>query len=184
MLGQGVPAAAPALAVSPAPAVGPAPSEAIPSEATVGPPVVEQKPDPLATGGPVSVRADEVTLAKDSGTNRIVAVGPPRLLEEIRQLIESLDLRHPQVLVEALIVTLTEGQSRDLAVELQKLGTADGTLFRLASLFDAGSPDPSSSSLPSADGTGLETVVLDPGSFSGVLRALETVNHGRTLTVP
>jgi type II secretory pathway component GspD/PulD (secretin) len=180
MLGQGVPAAAPAPAATPAPAVGPAPSEATPSEAAA----VEQKPDPLATGGPVSVRADEVTLAKDSGTNRIVAVGPPRLLEEIGQLIESLDLRHPQVLVEALIVTLTEGQSRDLAVELQKLGTADGTLFRLASLFDAGSPDPSSSSLPVADGTGLETVVLDPGSFSGVLRALETVNHGRTLTVP
>jgi general secretion pathway protein D len=184
MLGQGVPAAAPAPAASPSPAVGPAPAEATPSEATVGPPVVEQKPDPLATGGPVSVRADEVTLAKDSGTNRIVAVGPPRLLEEIGQLIESLDLRHPQVLVEALIVTLTEGQSRDLAVELQKLGTADGTLFRLASLFDAGSPDPSSSSLPAADGTGLETVVLDPGSFSGVLRALESVNQGRTLTVP
>jgi type II secretory pathway component GspD/PulD (secretin) len=177
MLGQGVPAAAPAPTAL-------LPAAATPNEATVGPPVVEQKPDPLATGGPVSVRADEVTLAKDSGTNRIVAVGPPRLLEEIGRLIESLDLRHPQVLVEALIVTLTEDQSRDLAVELQKLGTADGTLFRLASLFDAGSPNPSSSTLPAAGGTGLETVVLDPGSFSGVLRALETISHGRTLTVP
>ena len=27
-------------------------------------------------------------------------------------------------------------------------------------------------------------MILDPGSFSGILRALETVNHGRTLNIP
>jgi len=179
MLGEGgVPAAS-------AQEAGAKPAEGEPASPPAAAPALAQKPDALATGGPVrSVRAEEVTLAKDSGTNRILAVGPPRLLDEIGRIVESLDLRHPQVLVEALIVTLTEDQSRELAVELQKLGTADGTLFRLASLFDAGSPDPSSSTLPAARGTGLETVVLDPGSFSGVLRALETVSHGRTLTIP
>jgi general secretion pathway protein D len=111
-------------------------------------------------------------------------VGPPRLLDELGRLIEGLDVQHPQVLVEAMIVTLTESEMRDLSVELQKVGTDDGTLWRLASLFGAGSPDPAASALPLAGGTGALGVVLDPGSFSGVLRALETVNHGRTRNMP
>ena len=33
-------------------------------------------------------------------------------------------------------------------------------------------------------GTGFTSVVLEPGSFSGVVRALATVNDGRSLTIP
>jgi general secretion pathway protein D len=106
------------------------------------------------------------------------------MLDELGRLIESLDIRQPQVLVEALIVTLTEGQTRDVAIELQKLTGVDGGLGRVATLFGAGAADPRSGSLPSASGTGLEAAVLDPGAFSGLLRALETVNDGRALTIP
>jgi type II secretory pathway component GspD/PulD (secretin) len=136
------------------------------------------------TGGRAVPEAGELSLSKDSGTNRILAVGPPRLLGELARLVDELDVAHPQVLVEALIVTLSDTETRDLALELQKIGSSDGTLWRLASLFGAGSSDPAASALPAAGGTGLEGVLLDPGSFSGVLRALETVNHGRTLNVP
>jgi general secretion pathway protein D len=127
--------------------------------------------------------ASDLVLSKDSGTNRILAIGPPRLLTELERLIADLDVAHPQVLVETLIVTLTDSQTRDLAVELVKIGESDGSLWRLASLFGAGVPDPAEA-LPGAGGTGVEGVLLDPGSFAGVLRALETVNHGRTLNVP
>jgi type II secretory pathway component GspD/PulD (secretin) len=136
------------------------------------------------TGGRPVSEAAELSLSKDSGTNRVLAVGPPRLLDELGRLIADLDVAHPQVLVEALIVTLTDSETRDLAVELQKIGTSDGTLWRLASLFGAGAPDAGDVALPSAGGIGAEGVVLDPGSYSGVLRALETVNRGRTRNVP
>ncbi len=139
---------------------------------------------PLPTGGRPVPEASDLSLAKDSGTNRILAVGPPRLLDELARLITELDVVHPQVLVEALIVTLTDSETRDLAVELQKIGTDNGTLWRLASLFGAGSLDPTGGTLPPPGGTGVEGVLLDPGSFSGVMRALETVNHGRTLNIP
>jgi type II secretory pathway component GspD/PulD (secretin) len=136
------------------------------------------------TGGRPVVEKSELSLSKDGQTNRILAIGPPRLLDELGRLIAQLDIQHPQVLVETLIVTLSDSQTRDLAIELQKLGEEDGVVWRLASLFGAGSPNPDGSLLPAAAGTGLEGVLLDPGSFSGVLRALETVNHGRTLTIP
>ncbi len=147
-------------------------------------PVLATPPSPAATGGRPVPQARDLSLAMDPGTNRILAVGPPRLLDELGRLIEELDTQEPQVLVETLIVTLSESQTRALAVELQKIGTSDGTLWRLASLFGLGSPDAADVVLPDAAGTGLETVILDPGSFSGVLRALETVNQGRAMNVP
>jgi len=138
------------------------------------------------TGGPATPRiaAKEVHISKDTGTNRLLAIGPPRLLDELGRLIESLDVQQPQVLVEALIVTLSEGQSRDVAVELQKLTGVGGSLGRVASLFGAGSAPAGAGALPPASGIGLEAAVLDPGGFSGVLRALEAVNDGRALTIP
>ncbi len=140
-------------------------------------------PPSLIGGRPVP-EASDLSLSKDSGTNRILAIGLPRLLDELGRLIVELDVQHPQVLVETLIVTLSDSETRDLAVELQKIGESDGTLWRLASLFGSGVPDAADVVLPQAGGIGGEGVILDPGSFSGLLRALETVNHGRTLTIP
>ena len=136
------------------------------------------------TGGRPVVEKSELSLSKDAQTNRILAIGPPRLLDQLDRLIQELDVQHPQVLVETLIVALTDSETRNLAVELQKIGEDDGVLWRLASLFGAGVPNADGSFLPAPGGVGLEGVLLDPGSFSGVLRALETVNHGRTLTIP
>ncbi|NOT31009.1 MAG: hypothetical protein HOP15_11225, partial [Planctomycetes bacterium] len=139
---------------------------------------------PSMIGGRPVPEASDLSLSKDSGTNRILAVGAPRLLDELGRLIHELDVQHPQVLVETLIVTLSDSETRDLALELAKIGTQDGALWRLASLFGAGVPDATDGLLPPAGGSGLEGVILDPGSFAGVLRALETVNRGRTLHIP
>ncbi|NOT31993.1 MAG: hypothetical protein HOP15_16225, partial [Planctomycetes bacterium] len=108
---------------------------------------------PSMIGGRPSPEASDLSLSKDSGTNRILAIGPPRLLDELERLIGELDVQHPQVLVETLIVTLSDTETRDLALELQKLGTDDGTLWRLASLFGAGVPDATDGLLPPAGGT-------------------------------
>jgi type II secretory pathway component GspD/PulD (secretin) len=106
------------------------------------------------------------------------------VLDQLGELVAELDVQSPQVLVEAMIVSLTEAQTSDLGVELQKGFRRDELFFRLQSLFELGSPDPSASSLAQVPGTGFTSVVLDPGSFSGVLRALATVNDGRSLTIP
>lgn len=133
---------------------------------------------------PFNFTLEELSLTADLATNRILAVGPPSDLSELEHLIESIDLRAPQVLVEALVVSLTDGQTRDFTVELLKLATSKSALVRLGSLFDAGASDPGQSSLPVPSGMGLEGVLLDPGSFSMILRALETISEGRAVTVP
>jgi type II secretory pathway component GspD/PulD (secretin) len=144
--------------------------------------LVDQRP--VAVGASPDGSEAEVTLVADEATNRIVAFGEGRLLDQLGLLIESLDVRPPQVLVEALVVTLTEDQSRQLGVELAKIGEEDGVLYSAASLFGLGVPDPALGVIPEVAGAGFSGVVLDPGDFSALLRALETVNRGRTLTIP
>jgi len=141
---------------------------------------------PLSQTRPRSVIEDSsgVTITADEPTNRIVAMGEARLLDQLEVLIKTLDVRHAQVLVEALVVSLSETDTFDLGVELRRAGTSDGTLFELASLFGLSSVTAGSTAIPSASGTGFSGVLLDPRDFSAVVRALETLNDGRSLTVP
>jgi general secretion pathway protein D len=125
-----------------------------------------------------------LTITADEGTNRLIAMGEGWVLDQLGRLIETLDVASSQVLVETLIVSLTDSQSRDLGVELQALLTSGDTLTSLSSLFGLGSPDPAATSLPAGGASGFNGVVLDPGDFSAVVRALETLNHGRSLTIP
>ena len=126
----------------------------------------------------------ELVITTDPGTNRLIAMGEPRVLDQLGRLIDELDVKHSQVLVEAISVALTDDQMEDLGVELQKIGSQNDVAIQLASLFGLGSPDPAGLTVPPASGTGFVGVVLDPGSFSAAIRALETVNEGRTLSIP
>ena len=51
-------------------------------------------------------------------------------------------------------------------------------------LWTARAADPTSTALGTPTAQGLVGAVLDPGRFGAVLRALETVNEGRTLSMP
>jgi len=141
--------------------------------------------DPVKPTGPRSVApADGLTLTADKATNRILAYGEVHLLGQLEELIGVLDVEHPQVLVEVLMVSLTESQIADLGVELRYGGESGGTFGELASLFGLGAPGITESSIPTSGGSGASGVVLDPGTFVGLVRALEAVSGGRTLTTP
>ena len=81
------------------------------------------------------------------------------------------------------MVSLSESDSLDLAVQLEKLIDLQGsTTLRLMSLFGLG---PVGGAIgEGAGGSGLTGAVLNPGEFSAVIRALETVNKGRALSRP
>lgn len=122
-------------------------------------------------------------LTADEGTSTIIATGPAPSLRRIEQAIEAVDIRQPQVEIEVLMLSLSETESRDLGIELQQLVNDAGTLVGLSSLFGLTEIAPSSDS-PLIDGAGGTAVILDPGNFSVVVRALETINRGRSLSMP
>ena len=140
----------------------------------------------IATGGPRPAHegADDLLITIDEPANRLVALGEGRLLDQLSLLIESLDVSSPQVLVETLIVNLTDTKTRQLGVELRAIAQRGSNLYDVASLFGLGSPDPASTAITLPTGTGATGAVLQPGDFSALVRALETVNDGRVVTIP
>ncbi len=128
--------------------------------------------------------AESVTLTADEASGRILAFGPARVLDRIGLLIETLDVPEAQVLVEALVVTLTDDEREELGVELRHAGLSGSASFELASLFGLGAPGLDAPAIATPTASGFSGVVLNPGDFSALLHALRTVTRGRTLTVP
>jgi general secretion pathway protein D len=123
-------------------------------------------------------------LTSDEGTNTLIAIGEPRLLAQIETLLRTLDVRQPQVMLDVLMVTLTESQALDLGIELERLTSSGDAQIRLSSLFGlsvrSGGGDLTAPSL----GAGFTGVVLSPGEFSVIVRALHTISEGRSLSMP
>jgi type II secretory pathway component GspD/PulD (secretin) len=137
--------------------------------------------------GPVSAGSKpDVTLTADEGTSTIIAVGPARMLDQIAAILPKLDVRQPQVMVEVMLVTLSDSQQLDLGLELERLTSTGDTGIRLSSLFGL-------SSSAVVDGQRVRTVgdvpgftglVISPGEFSIVIRALESINASRSASRP
>jgi general secretion pathway protein D len=128
-------------------------------------------------------RGSGLSLTVDEGMNAIIAVGEPRMLAQVEALLKTLDVRQPQVMIEAFLVSLTDGQSRSVSVQLQKFTSLGGNAVQLSSLFGASaSGNPPDISAP--PGTAFTGAVLNPGDFNAVIRAIETVNEGKSTSVP
>lgn len=120
-------------------------------------------------------------LTVDEATNTILAVGPRSWVSQVEALIEQLDQRQPQVMIDVTLVTLSEGEAVDFGVELSHQFSEGSTEVNLASLFGLSSGDGMGSL---ATGTGFSGLVLNPGDFEVVVRALEAVNVGRSTSRP
>jgi type II secretory pathway component GspD/PulD (secretin) len=173
---------------SPAGAATPPASESSPwpppSGATTGvtaPPV--RSPRPAVETVHTADRQADLVLSSDEGTNTLIAMGEPRLLSQIETLLQSLDVRQAQVMLEVLIVSLSDSQTLDLGVELEAIGMTDDVRSRIASLFGLGTRAADGTRI-AGDGLGLTGVVLNPGDFSIIVRALQTLNKGRSLSMP
>ncbi|MEW6747900.1 MAG: secretin N-terminal domain-containing protein [Planctomycetota bacterium] len=146
----------------------------------------EARPPPGVQGGAREPGEPQTLLVSaDQATNTLIAVGEGRSIDPLEELIRKLDVREAQVLVEVLVATLSQSDTLDLGVELQRRTHDDDTLYLFASLFGLGSPSlVGDSSLPTDLASGFSGVVLDPGQFSILLRAFQVLNQGRSLTIP
>lgn len=129
-----------------------------------------------------------LTLTSDEATNTLIAVGEPRLLNQLEHLLPTLDVRQPQVMIEAILVSMNDSQTLNFGIELEHLRVSGDTMIRLSSLFGlstaAAGAAGSGASRAVGDASGFTGTVLDPGDFSVVVRALETLNKGRSMSMP
>jgi len=86
----------------------------------------------------VTELSEGVTVTADKGTNALVIQSSQEGFATLSQVIEKLDIRRPQVMVEALIMEVTVSNSEDLGFNGLFRVVNGGTDLTFASLTDAG----------------------------------------------
>tara|TARA_R100000306_G_scaffold62565_2_gene73643 strand:- start:17970 stop:20138 length:2169 start_codon:yes stop_codon:yes gene_type:complete len=71
-----------------------------------------------APGGGGGSQSTKVSIYADEGLNALVVRAEPSMMTEIEAIVEQLDVRRAQVLIEAAIVEISDGLSRALGVQL------------------------------------------------------------------
>ncbi|MGE3110115.1 MAG: secretin N-terminal domain-containing protein, partial [Phycisphaerales bacterium] len=131
-----------------------------------------------------SASTADVVLSSDPGTSAIIAIGEPWALAQVERLLRTLDVRQPQVMVQALVVSLNDSQSRNLGIELEgQLNLSADSILRLSSLFGLSTAGTGVGDR-TATGGGGTSLLLSPGEFAAVIRALESLTKGRSVSVP
>ncbi len=98
-----------------------------PGEGAEGAPAV-----PGITGGP--------SITVYASTNSLVLSAPPETLNEMERVIGELDVRRPQVLVEAIIVEVSDTVARDLGVQFLLAGSRDSSIPFAATSYSGSAP--------------------------------------------
>ncbi len=127
-----------------------------------------------------------LTLTADQATNTIIAIGETRMLSQLEALLRTLDVRQPQVVLEVILVTLSERDSISIGVELQKLIRDGNTAISLSSLFGLSTVTGTgvTQALSPAAASGFTGAVVRPGDYSAIIRALQSLGDGRTVSLP
>ncbi|GAB3375844.1 type II secretion system secretin GspD [Azotobacter armeniacus] len=148
---------------------------------------------------------DAIHIKAHEATNSIVMSGSPRIIRELTQLIEQLDIRRAQVMVEAIIVEMAEDRAKELGVQWlladnngsgrALAGTNFPTETRqglngiLDGVLDATNGGSESISVPALEAAGGLTAGV--GRFSGsglnfavLLRALQEDTKSNILSTP
>ncbi len=145
-----------------------------------------------ATGG------DQVSVWADTQTNALIMNAPPKMMRALMQIVDKLDIRRAQVLVEAIIVEVTADKASELGVTwaidgsgsnsvvgVTRFSGAGGNIVNLAGLAGG---DSSTVNPTSVIGEGITTAIgriSERGtSFAAILNALEGDANTNIISTP
>jgi type II secretory pathway component GspD/PulD (secretin) len=123
-------------------------------------------------------------VSADVATNSLIIVAPPEAQAMYANLIESLDQRRPQVMIEAKIIAVDTSDDFELGVELSS-GDRSGLkrLFAFSS-YGLSLVDPVTGALQIIPGTGFNGTLVDPEVADAVVKALANHSRARVLASP
>lgn len=123
-------------------------------------------------------------VTADPSTNSLIVVADRAAQQRFADLIEFLDRRRPQVMIEAKVVILDTTNSFSLGIELSG-GDRTGAdrLFNFTS-FGLSTVDPTNGALSLIPGLGYNFSLVEPDVADAVLRALTTHSRARVMSAP
>jgi general secretion pathway protein D len=152
-----------------------------------------QSPAGQATAG---AAAGDVSVWADTQTNALVINAPPKIMRATMQIIDKLDIRRAQVLVEAIIVEVIIDKSKELGISVGVEGSGTDApiavtnfpdflagIVQLGSASGGGVVDPTG--LIGEGGTiGVGRITDDGVSFAAILRAVEGAADTNLISTP
>jgi general secretion pathway protein D len=169
---------------APAPAAGP-------GDATVRGPTEAQVNRGAGHAGRTG-RTDEAMnprngrVMADEASNTIIVVARPAMHAVYEKLIKRLDVRRPQVLIEATVVALDTTNDFALGVEFSTNHTFDnkeGKVLTFSS-FGLSTPDPQTGQLTLRPGTGFTGALLSADIANIVIHALQSDSRAKVMSRP
>lgn len=143
---------------------------------------------PSTAGDPEHASGLLPRIVADEDTNALIAIGPPRSFRELKNTIDRLDIRRPQVFIEATIMEVGEQGTRNLGLQLASVEQPnDRSVLFGGSNFGFTTPDasdPTSSTINPAQGLVAGVFKDSTRRIPAILRALETTNDADVIATP
>ncbi|MFO7892097.1 MAG: secretin N-terminal domain-containing protein [Longimicrobiales bacterium] len=130
------------------------------------------------------MRPGAVRVVADRNTNTIIVQAPIEYHETIKRLVEYLDRRRPQVLIEATVANVSVSSDLSVAVELlyrEETGSVEALLF---SAFGLSEVDVETGTRTPLVGTGANASIVDPDSAHAIIQALRGDSKSRVISEP
>ena len=124
----------------------------------------------------------EVSIQASEANNALIITAPPALLNTMKGVIQKLDIRRQQVLVEAVIVEVNDDVAEDLGIRWTSTVPEDG-VFGGFSAFPSAVGGANNPTIPSL-GSGLTLGYFKSDSLRGLVRALESNTSANILSTP
>ena len=155
--------------------------------AVAGPATGGSAPAPaagVAAGSRLVARTREALVTVDTNTNTLIVVAPPAVQQIYKQLIEFLDKRRPQVMIEVTMVTLDTSDNFSLGVEISGGAVRANLSWLTFSSFGLSTVAAATGVHTLNLGAGFNGVLVDPDAASVILRALATSARARVVSAP
>lgn len=131
-----------------------------------------------------TVKPNLARVAADIHTNSIVVVAKPPIQQIYAALIKELDRRHPQVLLEATVVTLDTSDNFSLGVEIGVNGSADGGQIVSFSSFGLSTINATTGTVTPSASTGFNFALFNADVADIVLKALKRTGRAKVSSAP
>ncbi|KYN90102.1 type II secretion system protein GspD [Vibrio cidicii] len=127
---------------------------------------------------------NDVVIAAHQGTNSLVLTAPPDIMIALQEVISQLDIRRAQVLIEALIVEMAEGDGINLGVQwgslesgaLIQYGNSGAQIGKVMIGLEQAKDQTRTEYYNDSNGNRVPYEVKESGDYSGLASALSGVN--------
>lgn len=131
-----------------------------------------------------AIRGENFSVTLDAHTNSIIVIGPSEIHQQIQRLLEQMDRRRPQVLVEVTLVSISEDESLSLGVELSGVDIGAPYDYLLYTAFGLSNFNPTTGARTVSVAPGGTGVLIAPDEVPLIIQALQTAGNTKVFSAP